>query len=61
MAHAVKSLLQNWMVLYELNGPFHLFNFMHNSEYQSASGISELQDLPFNLEELKQLQVLGMI
>jgi hypothetical protein len=49
------------MVLYEPNRPFHLFNFMHNSEYQSASGISELQDLPFNLEELKQFQVLGMI
>jgi hypothetical protein len=38
--------LQNWMVLHELNGPFHLFNFMHNSEYQSASEISELQHLP---------------
>jgi hypothetical protein len=34
---------------------------MHNIEYQSASGISELQDLPFNLEEFKQFQVLGMI
>jgi hypothetical protein len=61
MAHAVKSLLQNWMVLHEPNGPFHLFNFMHNSEYQSASGISQLQDLPLTQKSLKNSQVLGMI